>query len=64
MRINRNLENWGGQTNFQSRNELRQSDEEKIEVEEEFELFVEYDRKEGERIVLLISYNVRGVPRP
>jgi hypothetical protein len=42
---------------------LGESDEEKVEVEEELELFVEDDREEGERIVLLISYDVWWISR-
>ena len=57
-------ENHRAQTDFESRNELRQSNEEEIKVEEELELLVENDRKKGERVVLLISYNVRRISRP
>ena len=64
MRTNRNLGNFEEQTNFQSRNELRQSNEEEIKVEEELELFIEHNRKKGECVVLLISYSVRRIARP
>jgi hypothetical protein len=37
---------------------LGKGDEKKVEVEEELELLIEYDRKESERIVLLVSYDV------
>jgi hypothetical protein len=59
--MNQKLENYGRQTNSERRDKLGQSDEEKIEVEKELELLVEHDRKKGERIVLLISYNVRRI---
>jgi len=64
MRINKDSGNCEEHTNFQSRDELRQSNEEKIKVEEELELFIEHNWKKGECVVLLISHNVRGIPQP
>ena len=46
------------QTDLQRRNELRQGDEEEVQVEKEFELFVEDDREEGEDIIFLIADDV------
>jgi len=42
---------------------LGEGDEEKVEVEEELELFVEDDGEEGECIVLLISNDIWWVSR-
>lgn len=41
-------------------NELGESDEEEVEVEEELELFVEDYGEEGEDVVLLVPYDVGG----
>ena len=37
---------------------MRQGDEEEVQVEKEFELFVEDDREEGEDIIFLIADDV------
>lgn len=47
-----------GRTDPECWYELGEGDEEEVEVEEELELFVEYDGEEGECIVLLVSYDV------
>jgi len=47
------------QTDLESRNELGEGDKKEVEVEEELELFVEYDGEECESIIFLISYDVR-----
>jgi hypothetical protein len=49
-----------GQTDLEGRYELRQGNEEKVEVEEEFELFIEYDGEECESVVLLVADSVWG----
>lgn len=46
-------------TDLECRNELRQRDQKEVEVEEEFELLVEHERKEREYVVLLVAYHVR-----
>ena len=46
------------QTDLQGRNELGEGYEKKVEVEEELELFIEYDGEERECIIFLVSYNV------
>lgn len=54
---------WGNvcenETDLESRNELRERDEEKVQVEEEFELFVEHDGEESDDVVFLIADDVR-----
>jgi hypothetical protein len=45
-------------TDLQGGDKLRKSDEQKVEVEEELELFVEDEGEEVERIILLVSHNV------
>ena len=45
-------------TNLEGGYKLRESHEEEIQVEEELELFVEYNRQEREDVVLLVSHNV------
>ena len=45
-------------TDLQSGNELRQCDKQEVKVEEELELLVEDDGKEGERVILLVADNV------
>lgn len=48
-------------TDSKGGNKLRESDEEEIQVEEELELFVQHERKEGDDVVFLVSDEVRGV---
>ena len=45
-------------TNLQSGYKLRKRDQEEVQVEKELELFIEYDRKERERVVLLVPDDV------
>jgi hypothetical protein len=46
------------QTDLESGNELGEGDEKEVKVEEELELFIEYDGEERECIVFLVSYDV------
>lgn len=48
-------------TYFQRGHKLRQCNKQEVEVEEEFKLFVKYNWEEGERIVLLVLYDIWGV---
>jgi hypothetical protein len=48
-------------TNLQRRNELRESNEKKVQVEEELELFVEYDWEESEHVVFLVPHDIGRV---
>lgn len=50
-------------TDFQGRNELGESNEEEIEVEEELELFIEDQGEECGEVVLLVPNNIGRVPR-
>jgi hypothetical protein len=45
-------------TDFKSRNKLAQRNEQKIEVEEELELFVEDHRNEADDRILLIACDI------
>jgi hypothetical protein len=45
-------------TNFQCRHELGECNKQEVQVEEELELLVKDDGKEGKRVVFLISYSV------
>jgi len=45
-------------TNLQRRNELRESNKEEVQVEEELELFVEYDWEESEYVVFLVPHDI------
>lgn len=47
-----------GRTDAEGRNELREGDEEEVEVEEELELFVEDEGEEGGDIVLLVPNEI------
>ena len=47
-------------TDLQGRDELAQSDNQEVEVEEELELLVEDDGEEGEQVVLLVPHDVWG----
>jgi hypothetical protein len=48
----------GLRTDFECGYKLRECDQEEVEIEEELELFVEYDGQEREGVVLLISNDV------
>lgn len=50
-------------TNLEGRNELAQCYDEKVEVEEELELFPKDDWQERHNAVLLISNDIRGILR-
>jgi lauroyl/myristoyl acyltransferase len=45
-------------TNLECWHELRQRNKQKVEVEEELELFPQHQGKEGKEVVLLVPHNV------
>ena len=47
-------------TDLQRRNKLRQSHQQEVQIEEILELLIEYDRQEGDNVVLLIPNNICG----
>ncbi len=49
----------GRRTDLECRYELRQRNQKEVEVEEEFELLVEHERKECEYVVFLVANHVR-----
>jgi len=49
---------FGRLTDFQSRDELTESDDEKVKVEKELELLVEYQGQKADYRVLLISNDI------
>jgi hypothetical protein len=47
-------------TNLERRDKLAERHNEKVKVEEEFELLVEHQREEGKNAVLLVSDDIGG----